>query len=40
LHIEIFCLPARISPNALLELLNQIGGYPVYKEAMDKIKKD
>lgn len=33
-------LPARISPNALLELINQIGGYPVYREAMDKIKKD
>lgn len=33
-------LPARISSNALLELINQIGGYPVYREAMDKIKKD
>lgn len=34
------CLPARISSNALIELLNQIGGYPVYREAIDKIKKD
>ncbi len=30
-------LPPRISANALLELLNQIGGYPIYQEAMTKI---
>ncbi len=35
---KILNLPPKISANALLELLNQIGGYPIYKEAMKEIQ--
>lgn len=31
-------LPPKISANALLELLNQIGGYPIFQETLDEIK--
>lgn len=30
-------LPPNISTNALLELINQIGGFPIYQEAMQEI---
>ena len=33
-------LPPRISANALLELLNQTGGYPVYREALQALRLD
>ena len=33
-------LPPRISANALLELRNQTGGYPVYREALQALKMD
>ncbi len=32
-------LPPNISANALLELLNQIGGHPVYRDALEQIQK-
>ncbi len=33
-------LPPNISANALLELINQIGGYPVYRDAIKKISTE
>ena len=33
-------LPPKLSANALLELINQIGGYPIYQEALTEINAE